>query len=119
MRRHLLLALVTATASLSLTFLASHPRAAEVSSAIALTGQVSSTEESAMEGVLVSAKKDGSTITITVVSDERGRYSFPTTKLGPGQYSLKVRAIGYEIDGPKTVDLTAGTAATADLKLRK
>ena len=43
----------------------------------ALTGQVTSTEEGPMEGVLVSAKKAGSTITITVVSDEQGRYSFP------------------------------------------
>ena len=30
-----------------------------------------------MEGVLVSAKKDGSTITITVVSDAKGNFSFP------------------------------------------
>ena len=29
-----------------------------------------------MEGVLVSAKKDGSTITTTVVSDEQGRIAF-------------------------------------------
>ncbi|HEX4134967.1 MAG TPA: hypothetical protein VHY84_10185 [Bryobacteraceae bacterium] len=37
--------------------------------AMALTGQVSSTEEGRMEGVLVSAKRAGSTITITVVSE--------------------------------------------------
>ena len=43
----------------------------------ALSGQVSSAEEGAMEGVLVSAKKAGATITITVVSDKDGRYSFP------------------------------------------
>ena len=41
---------------------------------IALSGRVSSAEEGPMEGVLVSAKKTGSTITITVVSDEQGRY---------------------------------------------
>src|SRR6266851_6325822 len=40
----------------------------------ALSGRVSSAEEGAMEGVLVSAKKAGSTITITVVSDAQGRY---------------------------------------------
>jgi len=43
----------------------------------ALTGQVTSAEEGAMEGVLVSAKKAGSTVTITVVSDAQGNYSFP------------------------------------------
>ncbi|HYT47759.1 MAG TPA: hypothetical protein VEL04_05025, partial [Burkholderiales bacterium] len=42
----------------------------------ALTGLVSSAEEGAMEGVLVGAKKAGSTITVTVVSDAQGRYSF-------------------------------------------
>src|ERR1700693_5388968 len=63
--------------------------------AAALTGVVNSAEEGAMEGVLVSAQKTGSPITITVVSDEQGRFSFPATKLGPGQYSLRIRAIGY------------------------
>ena len=88
------------------------------SSGDALTGQVSSEKEGAMEGVVVGAKKDGSTITIDVVTDGNGRYSFPSSKLGPGQYSLKIRAVGYEMDGPKTVEVAAGTAATADIKLR-
>src|SRR6266446_5669585 len=88
------------------------------SSGIALTGQVSSEKEGAMEGVVVGAKKDGSTITIDVFTDGSGRYSFPSSKLGPGQYSLKIRAVGYEMDGPKTVEVTPGTSATADIKLR-
>src|SRR5665811_2478913 len=44
-------------------------------------------EQGALEGVLVSANKSGSTITITVVSDKDGRYAFPAVKLEPGQYS--------------------------------
>ena len=59
--------------------------------AAALTGQVTSAEEGAMGGVLVSAKKAGSTVTITVVSDAQGNYSFPAAKLEPGQYSLRIR----------------------------
>ena len=55
----------------------------------ALAGKVSSAEEGAMEGVLVSAKKAGSTITVTVVSDAKGRYSFPAKKLSPGKYALQ------------------------------
>src|SRR5437773_8519992 len=47
---------------------------AETSSSVALTGQVTSAEEGPMEGVIVSAKKAGSTITVSVVSDEQGRY---------------------------------------------
>ena len=70
--------------------------------AAALTGQVSSTEEAAMEGVLVSAKKAGSTITVTVVSDADGRFSFPAGKLAPGQYTLRIRAVGYELDGAES-----------------
>ena len=38
----------------------------------ALSGQVTSVEEGPMEGVVVSAKKDGSTISISVVSNAAG-----------------------------------------------
>jgi streptogramin lyase len=84
----------------------------------ALAGSVSSSGEAAMEGVLVSAKKDGSTVTITVVSDNKGRYSFPASKLSPGHYALKVRAVGYDLVGPKDAEVTSGKATTADLNLR-
>ena len=84
-----------------------------------LSGQVASTEEGAMEGVLVSAKKDGSTVTTTVVSDDKGRYSFPAGKLEPGHYAIAIRAGGYTLVGPKAVDLAAGAPATADIKLTK
>ena len=85
----------------------------------ALTGQVSSAEEGPMEGVLVSAKRAGSTITITVVSDAQGRYSFPAAKLEPGPYALRIRAVGYDLDSPAVVEVRAGQPGAADLKLRK
>src|SRR5258708_12481431 len=56
--------------------------------AAALTGQVTSAEEGPMEGVLVSAKKDGSTITTTVVTDAKGEYSFPPDRLPAGHYTI-------------------------------
>jgi virginiamycin B lyase len=84
----------------------------------ALSGQVGSAAEAAMEGVLVSAKRDGTTITVTVVSDDKGRYSFPAARLAPGHYTLSIRAIGYDLEGPKAADVTAGTATTADIKVR-
>ncbi len=86
--------------------------------AAALTGQVSSAEEGAMEGVLVSARKDGSNITVTVVSDDKGRYSFPTARLEPGHYTLAIRAVGYNLQAPKAVDIAVG-GTTADIKLVK
>src|SRR5436190_17358605 len=71
-----------------------------------------------MEGVLVSAKKDGSTITVTVVSDAKGEYGFPASRLAPGQYGLSIRAAGYALDGAPNVTLASGKAAVADLKLK-
>src|SRR5882724_11043994 len=50
---------------------------AQAQPAPALTGQVTSADEGLMEGVLVSVKKAGSTITTTVVTDQQGRYRFP------------------------------------------
>src|SRR5712691_7642935 len=85
----------------------------------ALAGKVSSAEEGAMEGVLVSAKKAGSTITITVVSDAQGRYAFPSGKLEPGRYAIRIRAVGYDLDGPGAVEAVAQKTATLDLKLKK
>ena len=72
-----------------------------------------------MEGVLVSAQRDGSPITITVVSGADGRFSFPAAKLGSGHYALRIRAVGYELDGPQSADLAPPKTANVDLKLRK
>ena len=51
--------------------------AAAAQNGAALTGKVTSAQEPTMEGVLVSAKRDGSTITTTVVTDAQGIYHFP------------------------------------------
>jgi streptogramin lyase len=83
----------------------------------ALSGIVTSGTEGPMEGVLVKAKRVGGTITITVVSDEHGRYSFPPDRLQPGSYNLTVRATGYDL--PKAVPVTVASNTVADLKLSK
>src|SRR5215831_17068354 len=85
----------------------------------ALTGHVTSEAEGAMEGVVVSAKKAGSSVTVSVVSDAQGRYSFPANRLSAGKYSLKIRAIGYDLIGSATADVADEQTATVDLKLRK
>ncbi len=83
-----------------------------------LTGTVSSAAEGAMEGVLVSAQEAGSPITVTVVSDALGRFRFPDGRLSPGHYTLRIRATGYDLAGPETVELGAGPADVA-IKLTK
>ncbi len=71
-----------------------------------------------MEGVLVSAQKAGSPITVTVVSDAQGRFRFPGDRLSPGDYTLRIRATGYDLAGPKTVALGDKPADVA-IKLTK
>src|SRR4030088_452970 len=72
-----------------------------------------------MEGVVVSAKRDGSTISISVVTNAAGRFAFPVARLEPGHYELKARAAGYELDGPRATDVASGQEAKADIKLKK
>ncbi len=83
-----------------------------------LEGQVSSAAEGAMEGVVVSAKREGETITVSVVTDGKGRFSFPASRLAPGRYSLAIRAVGYELEGPKAATVVADNPANIDIKLR-
>ncbi len=92
---------------------------AQVAPSPALTGLVSSQEEGPMEGVLVSVKRMGSTVTVTVVSDAQGRYDFPRSRVEPGQYSVRIRAVGYELDKAVQAQVTAEKTAYLDLKLAK
>jgi virginiamycin B lyase len=92
--------------------------AAQASAPVALAGKVTSAEEGPMEGVLVSAKAAGSTITVTVASDREGRYQFPSAKMPPGHYALRIRAAGYDLAGPDTIEVGPNRTAAADLKLR-
>ncbi|MBZ5643642.1 MAG: carboxypeptidase regulatory-like domain-containing protein [Acidobacteriia bacterium] len=88
-------------------------------SSASLTGIVSSDAEGPMEGVLVKAKQATGNITITVVSDAQGRYAFPADKIKPGEYTVSVRATGYEVPN-RSMPVTVGAETTkADIKLRK
>ncbi len=91
---------------------------ADVCCAGSLAGSVMSAEEGAMEGVLVGAQKSGSPITITVVSDDKGRFRFPDGRLTAGHYTLRIRAVGYELGGPQQVDIGHAPADVA-ISLRK
>ncbi len=72
-----------------------------------------------MEGVVVSAKKLGSTVTVSVITDAQGRYQFPADRLAAGKYAIKIRAVGYDLDGAATADVSDEQTAKLDLKLRK
>jgi virginiamycin B lyase len=119
MRTNLLLAAAAGMAALVM-YAGSHlstPLRAQ--SGVALTGLVISEEEDRMEGVVVTAHREGSPISISVVTDETGRFNFPESKLPDGDYLLKVRAIGYDLVGPGGVDVRNGVTANAIIKLRE
>src|SRR3989449_5789153 len=84
----------------------------------ALTGIVSSEAEGNMEGVVVTARRAKSIVKVSVTTDTSGRYAFPRDRLEPGEYTLSIRAVGYDIEsqGKATVN---GKAATADIRLKK
>ena len=116
--KHLLLS-TAASAAVALA-VAADPMAAQA--AAGLSGQVTG-PDGAMEGVLVTAKKNGSTIAYTVVSDAQGRYAFPEGKIEGGDYTLRIRATGFDLDGAgrdgalKTA-IDGQKPTTADLKLK-
>jgi len=85
----------------------------------ALTGQVTSEAEDAMEGVVVTARKDNSIVSTSVTSDAAGRYVFPENRLEPGRYTIAIRAIGYELGGPTAANVIVEQTAKVDLKLKK
>src|SRR4051812_4230737 len=57
------------------------PVLAEIAASPALSGKITSQQEGAMEGVLVGAKKIGSTIGTWVVSNAQGQYTFPRERM--------------------------------------
>src|SRR5258708_27845243 len=116
MRTNLMLSM---TAVLAVILSQGVPHQAWAGPGTALTGQVSSAEEGKMEGVVVSAKKIGSTVMTSVTTDAQGRYTFPESRLEPGQYALAIRAVGYDIGAPTTATVAAESSATADIKLKK
>jgi virginiamycin B lyase len=110
---------LASTAILTVGIAFAPPPALHAQTSVALMGQVSSPEEGAMEGVLVSARKTGASFTVTVVSDDKGHYAFPAAKLEPGHYTLSIRAGGYESAAALAADVSADKPASADIKLQK
>ncbi len=108
--------LLTTVAGLAAVLIQSSAAYAE--RGVSLTGQVKSDKEGFMEGVIVTAKKDGSTIAYSVATSKGGWYEFPSDRVTPGHYTIKLRATGYDLDGPNTVDVDPDRlTTTASFKL--
>jgi virginiamycin B lyase len=114
----LYLGAIAGTALLALPTAGSHPAMAQSHGPAALAGTVSSPEEGKMEGVVVSAKRPGSTIMVSVSTNAQGQYSFPQDRLAPGAYDITMRAVGYTLK-PTVATIQSGGSTQLDLALAK
>ena len=73
-----------------------------------LSGAITSPSGQKLEGVTVSAKREGSTITTSVYTDTAGDYFFPP--LPAGKYRVWAQALGFETS-KGSVDLSAARRA--------
>ena len=121
MSKHFLIAALSVLGSLSAGAVsrAVPTPPAQSAAPAALAGTVSSQQEGLMEGVVVSARRDGANFTVSVVSDAHGKYSFPSTHLQPGAYTFTIRAVGYDLKSPASANVSESKTAIADLKLVK
>jgi len=77
-----------------------------------LSGSIVSPSGQKLEGVTVSAKREGSTITTSVYTDTSGAYVFPP--LPEGRYRVWAQALGFERSAA-AVDLSAARGANFTL----
>jgi streptogramin lyase len=116
MRSRLMLTITVSAAAL-LFALANQPGWAQ--NEPALTGTVSSAAEGNMEGVVVTASRPDSIVRVSVTTDAQGRYAFPPNRLAPGEYTISIRAVGYDIAAPTKATVESEKTTTTDIKLTK
>src|SRR3954470_17929362 len=92
--------------------------AADAADPSLLSGTVTSKQEGPMEGVLVTAQREGSPVAVTVVSDAKGHFQFPSGRLHPGPHAVRIRATGYDLAGPSKITIDASSAANVTVNLK-
>jgi len=78
-----------------------------------LAGAITSASGQKLDGVTVSAKREGTTITTSVYTDQDGNYYFPP--MADGKYQVWTNALGFETS-KGTVDLSATRKHNVALK---
>src|SRR5215510_13982657 len=78
-----------------------------------LSGSITGATGQKLDGVVVSAKKEGSTITTSVYTDAQGDYYFPA--MPEGKYNVWAQALGFE-QNKVSVDLNANKRQNLQLK---
>ncbi|HXJ53537.1 MAG TPA: carboxypeptidase regulatory-like domain-containing protein [Burkholderiales bacterium] len=89
-----------------------------------LSGRVASRSGQKLDGVTVSAKREGSTITTSVYTDAAGEYFFPP--LPDGRYRVWAQALGFErtsgsvdLSAARRQDLTLAEIADPERRFRQ
>src|SRR6476469_8463974 len=103
MRLSALLAILAATTVLS------------AADAATITGTVTGPDGAPFRGAFVQARNAKTKITVSVLSDNQGRYH--VENLGAGDYRVQIAAPGFRADPKSGVALTADQNATQDFAL--
>jgi len=112
-KRRWVIALFASVSLCAALFAARIARSAPQRTAVLLSGTVKSGSGAKLDGVIVSARAEGQTITTSVFTDEDGTFYFP--RMAPGKYSIWAQAEGFEAG--KSEASLAGNAARQDFTL--
>jgi virginiamycin B lyase len=82
-----------------------------------ITGTVKGIDGAPFQGAFVEAQNSKTKINVIVLSDDQGHYRIPD--LGPGDYRVQIKAVGYRADPRNAVSLTADQDASLDFALQK
>jgi hypothetical protein len=91
--------------------------AAPVADAATITGTVTGPDGAPFRGAFVQARHAGLKMTVSVLSDNQGRYV--VENLPAGDYRIGVRTVGYKADIKAGVKLDADQNASHDFALQK
>lgn len=91
--------------------------AVSIAQAATVNGTVKGPDGAPFEGAFVLAQNSSTRITVSVLSDRQGHYEVPN--LPAGEYTLRIKAVGYKADPQSGVKLSADQAASADFVLQK
>ena len=91
-------------------------RIATAAHAATISGTVTGPDGAPFRGAFVQARHAGLKMTVSVLSDNQGKYV--VENLPAGDYRLQIRAVGYKADPRSGVTLTADQNAAFDFKLQ-
>jgi virginiamycin B lyase len=103
--------------SLSLTVIALACSSVALAQAATVSGTVAGPDGAPFRGAFVQAENTQTSMLVSVLSDNQGRYRLP--ELSAGEYRVQVRAPGFAADPKSGLKLDANAAIAYSFRLRK